>query len=178
MEQSLQDNGSANRQTQRLHCNRGMMFSTWSMPRCLKQDESVSQWVDQLVSGSLRAPRVVRGIKRRPWVPWDSEPRITASMTASSNLAVSQSVGTETERERARDTDSQQTQSSVEKKRQAVVRPLFFSKRRPCFKTRRSLWRAKIWSWISTGIEIEIYCADKEGQQQLTGLEWSQLSWV
>jgi hypothetical protein len=52
--------------------------------------------------------------------------------------------------------------------RASTVRPLLLSKRRPHFKTRKSLGRTNIWSW-PTGPETKNDCAG-EDQQQFTGL--------
>jgi hypothetical protein len=52
-----------------------------------------------------------------------------------------------------------------------VVRPLLSSKRRPHFKTRKSVERTKIRSWVPTGPETKNVYAG-EGQQQFTELGW------
>jgi hypothetical protein len=46
----------------------------------------------------------------------------------------------------------------------AVVGPLLSLKRRPHFKTRKSLGNKIIWSWVQTGPETKNYCAG-EGQK-------------
>jgi hypothetical protein len=43
----------------------------------------------------------------------------------------------------------------------------YFEKECPFSKHVKVLGRTKIWSWVLTGLEIEIYC-DGEGQQQFT----------
>jgi hypothetical protein len=53
-----------------------------------------------------------------------------------------------------------------------VIRPLLASKRRPHFKTRKSVERTKIWSWVPKGPETKNDFAG-EDQQQFTGMDWA-----
>jgi hypothetical protein len=57
-----------------------------------------------------------------------------------------------------------------------VLRPLLSSKRRPHFKTRKSLKRTKIWSWVPKGPNTKNNCAGEGRQQNL--LDWRRIhSW-
>jgi hypothetical protein len=68
--------------------------------------------------------------------------------------------------------ESQQSLPSI-REWPAEVRPLLSSKRRPNFKTCKSLKWTKIWHWVLTEPETKNDCAG-EGQQQFTGVD-SQL---
>jgi hypothetical protein len=66
-------------------------------------------------------------------------------------------------------TESQQSHSQVEGKWSVVVKPRLSSKRRPHFKTCKSLERTKICLWVPTGPETKNDYAG-EDQRQFTGL--------
>jgi hypothetical protein len=53
----------------------------------------------------------------------------------------------------------------------SVVRPLLSSKTKPHFKTRKSLVRTKIRSWVPTGPQLSKDCVG-EAQQKFTGLDF------
>jgi hypothetical protein len=57
------------------------------------------------------------------------------------------------------ESERQQSLSPIEEEWPAIVRPLLSSKKRPHFKTRKSLERIKILSWVPTGPETKNNCA-------------------
>jgi hypothetical protein len=58
-----------------------VMLSVWDVPRLYIEDQTEAE--ESVRARVLKTPRAVRQIWS--WVPWDSKPRITVLVRASSN---------------------------------------------------------------------------------------------